>query len=82
VTSPSGFLLSVFVSPIITVAGVAADVINRSDPEAKFYCSELVALSFDRAGVSLGSGAASSTPEDLGRSHNLTLIGTLKDTDA
>lgn len=85
VTSGRGFLLSVFAGAILpTVAGigtgmaVAADLMNRWDPERSFFCSELVALAFDNAGVSLGRGAASSTPEDVASAHVLNLIGTLK----
>ena len=85
VTSGRGILLSVFAGVILpTVAGIgtgmalAADLMNRWDPERSFFCSELVALAFDKAGVSLGRGAASSTPEDVASAHVLNLIGTLK----
>lgn len=78
VTSPSGFIVSLFLSPIVTVAGIGADLYNRADPEASFYCSELVALAFERANVPLGSGAASTTPADISHSHVLNYMGDLK----
>lgn len=80
ITSPSGFVFGLFLSPIVVVGGVAADLYNRANPEASFYCSELVALAFESANVSLGSGAASSTPADLSRSHVLNYVGDLKNT--
>jgi cell wall-associated NlpC family hydrolase len=79
VTSPSGFAIGMFVSPIVTIGAVHADLANRLDPEAKFFCSELVALAFEKAGVPLGRGSAASTsPADIERSHVLNLIGELK----
>jgi len=79
ITSVSGFALSLFLSPIVTIGGIGADLYNRANPEASFYCSELVALAFQRAGVPLGSGAASTTPADISRSHVLNYVGDLKD---
>jgi hypothetical protein len=81
VTSASGFALSLFLSPIVTVGGIAADLYNRSNPTASFYCSELVALAFESANVSLGSGAASTTPQDISRSHVLNYEGDLKNSE-
>ena len=78
ITSPSGFVIGVFLSPIVLVGGIAADLHNRANPEASFYCSELVALAFENAGVPLGSGAASTTPADISRSHVLNYVGDLK----
>lgn len=78
VTSGSGFIVSLFLGPIVTSAGLAADLYNRANPEASFYCSELVALAFESAQLSLGGGAASSTPADLSRSHVLNYLGDLK----
>lgn len=80
ITSPSGIVIGVFLSPIVAVGGIAADLYNRANPEASFYCSELVALAFESAGVSLGSGAASTTPADISRSHVLNYVGDLKST--
>lgn len=80
VTSPSGFVLSLFLSPIVTFGGIAADLYNRANPDASFYCSELVALAFESAKVPLGSGAASTTPADISRSHVLNYVGDLKKT--
>ncbi|CDI02550.1 conserved hypothetical protein [Candidatus Competibacter denitrificans Run_A_D11] len=80
VTSGPGFLIGIFLSPIVIGAGVAADLYNRMNPEAAFYCSELVAIAFEKAAVPLGSGAASTTPADISRSHVLNYIGDLKKT--
>ena len=77
-TSVSGFALSLFLSPIVTIGGIGADLYNRANPEASFYCSELVAIAFQRACVPLGSGAASTTPADISRSHVLNYVGDLK----
>lgn len=77
ITSPSGFVISLFISPIMTGAGIGADLVNRVNPEASFYCSELVALAFEHAHVPLGSGAASTTPADISRSHVLNYVGDL-----
>lgn len=57
---------------------LGADLMNRWNPERSFFCSELVALAFENAGVPLGSGAASTTPEDVASAHVLNFIGTLK----
>ena len=62
VTSGSGIIIGIFLSPIVVVAGISADLYNRHNPDASFYCSELVAIAFEKAGVPLGSGAASTTP--------------------
>jgi len=80
VTSGPGFLIGIFLSPIrpIIIAGVVADLYNRLNPEAAFYCSELVAIAFEKASVPLGSGAASTTPADISRSHVLNYVGNLK----
>jgi uncharacterized protein YycO len=78
ITSPSGFVIGVFLSPIVVMGGIAADLYNRANPEASFYCSELVALAFESANLSLGSGAASTTPADISRSHVLNYVGDLK----
>jgi uncharacterized protein YycO len=80
ITSGSGFVIGIFLSPIVAVAGVAADLYNRTNPEATFYCSELVALAFKSAQVPLGGGAASTTPQDISRSHVLNYVGDLKKT--
>jgi hypothetical protein len=78
-------LLSVFAGAVLpltllaTGAALAADAINRINPEGSFFCSELVALAFEDAGASLGSGAASTTPGDLQSAHVLNLIGNLKE---
>lgn len=80
VTSGSGFVISYFLSPIVAGAGIAADLYNRLNPEASFYCSELVAIAFEKAGVPLGSGAASTTPADISKSHVLNYVGDLKKT--
>lgn len=81
VTSP-GFLTRVFRSPIVMsavfIAGVEADLYNRMNPEASFYCSELIALAFEKANVPLGPGAASTTPGDIAYSHVLNYVGDLK----
>lgn len=79
-----GGMLTVFVTAIVPLIGyglVIADAYNRINPEASFYCSELVALAFDHANVSLGSGAASTTPGDISSapSHVLNFIGHLKE---
>lgn len=77
-----GGVITVFASwiiaPVIGVVLVGADVVNRINPESSFYCSELVALAFDHANVSLGSGAASTTPGDISSAHVLNFIGHLK----
>lgn len=78
VTSGSGFVISLFLSPIVTFGGVAADLYDRANPDAAFYCSELVAMAFESANVPLGSGAASTTPADIARSHVLNYVGDLK----
>ena len=78
VTSGSGFVLSLFLSPIVTGAGIAADLYNRANPDAAFYCSELVALAFESARLSLGNNAHSSLPADISRSHVLNYVGDLK----
>lgn len=78
VTSESGFVMSLFLSPIVTVGGLAADLYNRANPEASFYCSELVALAFEKARLPLCDNGYSSTPADLSRSHLLNYIGDLK----
>jgi len=80
-SSPTGFALIVFGGPFgqsITGAGLGADIMNRLNPERSFFCSELVALAFDHAGVSLGRGAASSTPADISSAHVLNQVGYLK----
>lgn len=88
-TSGSGLVIGIFLSGIIMInplaalavsGAVAADLYNRANPEASFYCSELVALAFESANVPLGSGAASTTPRDISRSHVLNYIGDLKQT--
>jgi len=76
-----GGFITLFVSSIIPIVGyglIAADINNRLNPEASFFCSELVALAFDHANVSLGSGAASTTPGDISSAHVLNFIGNLK----
>ncbi|PIE83154.1 MAG: hypothetical protein CSA09_03565 [Candidatus Contendobacter odensis] len=78
VTSASGVFIGIFLGPLVTTAAVGADLLNRHNPEAAFYCSELVAIAFEKAGVPLGSGAASTTPADISRSHVLNYIGDLK----
>lgn len=85
VTSGRGAVISVFAGalmPVVGSAGVAyalgADLMNRWNPERSFFCSELVALAFDRANVPLGSGAASTTPADISSAHVLNFIGNLK----
>jgi len=78
VTSLSGIVIGVFLSPIVVVTGLHADLYNRYNPEASFYCSELVAIAFEKASVPLGSGAASTTPRDISRSHVLNYVGDLK----
>lgn len=77
-TSGRGIVIGIFLGPVLSNLGLAADLRNRNNPEAAFYCSELVALAFANAGVPLGSGAASTTPEDINRSHLLNYIGDLK----
>jgi uncharacterized protein YycO len=77
-TSPTGFAIGLFVSPIVASAGLDASKRNASDPEACFYCSELVALAFESAGVSLGSRGSNTTPGDIGRSHVLNRVGDLQ----
>lgn len=77
-TSGSGFVIGVFLGPIVLASGMSADLYNRFNPEAAFYCSELVALAFEKASVPLGSGASSTTPADISRSHVLNYIGDLK----
>lgn len=57
---------------------LGADLMNRWNPERSFFCSELVALAFEKANVPLGSGAASTTPQDVASAHVLNFIGTLK----
>ncbi|MCB1745688.1 MAG: hypothetical protein H6977_14715 [Gammaproteobacteria bacterium] len=86
VTSPRGFIISVFAGSLIPLAGptlvgsaLSADVMNRLNPEKKFFCSELVALAFEHAGVPLVSGGASATPADLSSAHVLNHVGTLKE---
>lgn len=81
VTSKTGLVLVVFGGALgfaATGAGLGADIMNRLNPERSFFCSELVALAFENAGVSLGSGAASSTPADISSAHLLNLVGYLK----
>ncbi len=80
ITSGPGFVIGLFLSPIVAIGGISADLYNRSNPEASFYCSELVALAFEKAGAPIGSGAASTTPSDVSRSHVLNYIGDLKKT--
>lgn len=84
VTSGRGIMLSVFAGVLMpitrvgTVIAIGADLINRWNPERSFFCSELVALAFENAGVPLGSGAASTTPQDVASAHVLNFVGTLK----
>jgi len=82
VTSTSGMFISIFLSPIVAIGGMAADDINRNNPEGKFYCSELVAMAFEYAKVPLTTGVFSSsssmTPQDISHSHYLNYIGDLK----
>ncbi|GAB4262273.1 MAG: hypothetical protein Kow0065_12930 [Methylomicrobium sp.] len=80
ITSGPGIVIGIFLGPIVAAAGVGADLYNRYNPEASFYCSELVAIAFEKAGVPLGSGAASTTPQDISRSHVLNYVGDLKKT--
>lgn len=78
VTSGSGIIIGIFLSPIVVAAGISADLYNRHNPDASFYCSELIAIAFEKAGVPSGSGAASTTPKDISRSHVLNYVGDLK----
>ncbi len=84
ITSVRGFMIAVFAGSVFPITGLAtgyavgADIINRINPEGSFFCSELVALAFQRANVSLGSGAASTTPADISSAHLLNFIGNLK----
>lgn len=80
VTTVPGIVVGMFLSPIVVIGGIGADLYNRYNPEASFYCSELVAIAFEKAGVPLGSGAASSTPSDISKSHVLNYVGDLKKT--
>ncbi len=73
-----GMVLGVFLSPIVPAGIAAADLYNTKNPEARFFCSELVALAFERAGVPLGSGSASTTPQDIAKSHDLNYVGELE----
>lgn len=62
------------------------DIQNRMWAEASFYCSELVALAYQTAGVPLvrtertgyGNSAASTHPGEIENSHKLSCIGYLK----
>lgn len=80
VTSVSGILLTFAVMGAKGLAaGVAADVLNRKNPEAKFFCFELVAFAYKRgAGIDLGSAPASTTPADLSNLKTLVYIGDLR----
>jgi uncharacterized protein YycO len=80
ITSAPGMVFGMVISPVVVVVGVGADVYNRLNPEAAFFCSELVALAFEKAGASLGAGAPSTTPKDIAVSHVLSYIGDLKKT--
>jgi len=77
-TSPAGFAIGLFISPILAGAGLEAAERNGRDPEARFYCSELIALAFEGAGVPLGDRGPNTTPGDIGRSHVLNRIGDLQ----
>ena len=59
-------------------------VVAMGPPEAGVFCfpesmspAELVAMAFEHANVPLGSGAASTTPADISRSHVLNYLGNL-----
>lgn len=78
ITSNSGYIIGVFLSPVVVVVGIAADAYNRSNPAGKFYCSELVAIAFEYAKAPLGKGSASTTPKDVSRSQYLNYVGDLK----
>ncbi|MCP5418961.1 MAG: hypothetical protein H6970_00520 [Gammaproteobacteria bacterium] len=80
ITSGPGIVMGTLISPLVVVVGIGADLYNRHNPEAAFFCSELVALAFDKAGVPLGTGGPSSTPKDLSVSHVLSYLGDLKNT--
>jgi len=62
------------------------DLQNRMWAEASFYCSELVALAYQTAGVPLtrgnsneyGNSLASTHPGEIEKSHKLSCIGYLK----
>lgn len=74
------------VGAIATGAMRGADFYNRMSPETAFYCSELVALAYEKAGAPLvhkpflefGESAASTYPGEIGKSHVLELKGQLK----
>ena len=72
-----GSMVGIFLSPIVAI-GLAADLYNRANPEAAFFCSELVTLAFENAALPLDIGGASATPEDIRRSHVLNYVGDLK----
>jgi len=78
IACPRGIVIGIFLSPIVVYGGIGADLYNRANPEAAFFCSELVALAFRHARVPLGSLAASTTPGDIARSHVLNFVGHLK----
>ncbi len=85
VTSGPGFVFGIFlgrivpiIGGIVAIGGIGADLYNRYNPESSFYCSELIAIAFEKAAVPLGSGAASTTPSDISKSHVLNYVGDLK----
>lgn len=67
----SGAIGSVGISPILTLQ-------NLLFPEADFYCSELVAFAYKKAGVKLEGFSSQTTPKDLAHNGKLKYLGHLK----
>ena len=55
------------------------DGMNRQDSEVAFYCSELIAHAFFKAGYPLAATPYSSTPQSIAESKGLAFVGILKD---
>ncbi|EPM7998649.1 TPA: YiiX/YebB-like N1pC/P60 family cysteine hydrolase [Vibrio vulnificus] len=58
--------------------GVLPTMANLISPESDFYCSELVAFSYKKAGVPLEWFSSQTTPKDLANNSKLIYIGHLK----
>ena len=67
----SGAIGSVGISPVLTLQ-------NLMFSEADFYCSELIAFSYKKAGVKLEVFSSQTTPKDLAHNNKLKYVGHLK----
>ncbi len=58
--------------------GMLPTMANLISPESDFYCSELVAFSYKKAGVPLEWFSSQTTPKDLANNSKLIYVGHLK----